>query len=91
MDTLGIEWSVSAGDFFLPRLDCYLTVSVNGLDSVMKSAAVRLSKETGQYVYLFFGEPWFNEGLAYYPTSEPGEIAEVAEQSWTQCPLAESS
>ena len=78
----------SLGTFHLLRKDFYVTIWVNGLgfDPLIRKLSMDQSRNTGKYVYAFSGEPWFCDGIAYYPASHD-KIAEVAEQSWAQCPI----
>jgi hypothetical protein len=91
LDALRIEYLYRSPYFFLPPADgAYIGARGNNTDKNARRVAKEKCAETRKPVYLFSGDPWFNDAVEFFVCTDPlaGEPIGTSEgHGWCQCPV----
>jgi hypothetical protein len=91
LDALRIEYLYQGPYFLLPQGDgAFLTARGNYTDSSARRRAKEKCAETKKPVYVFSGDPWFNDAVEFFVCTDPlaGEPIGTREgHGWCQCPV----
>lgn len=91
LDALRIPYVYDRPDFRLsdPK-GRFLTVDADGMDNTARRVAAEKCRETRQGLYLFLGDPWFNNAVEFFVCTDPlarQEIGAREDHGWCQCPI----